>query len=204
MFVTPSARHPQVSAIADPDTASETQEQRTGRQVQLCRRMAELAMHLAEAAAQQALSHADDEAKPRGPNPSVTFIRLCTTIRQSIALEAKLTAAPKTPRSSTAPSRLAPAPKVQPGPETHKKPPATEAPIHQQAAATSPAEPDPSDLVLTPVFDGKTYTPTYLPRAAVHPGPTPPPQPGWTTPSERRATDPPLPTGPRWAMLAGR
>jgi len=188
----------------------ESQEQSIERQLRLCRRMAELAMQLAETAALQAQKQAGQEKKPKGPDPAVTFIRLCTTIRQSIALEAKLTAGPKTQASRPASPRPEPKPKLQPAPATCQEPPGTGLSFRQhtgQKTAGEPAqtEPAPDELVLTPVFDGKAYIPTYVPRAAAasagSPSPAPsPPEPAWTPPPpHRRATDPPRPTGPNWA-----
>jgi len=111
----------------EPDT--ETPEQWTGRQLRQCRRMAELALQLAETAARQAQEQAQSGKKTKGPDPSLVFIRLCTTVRQSIALEARLTAGPKPARHRTAPPSPEPRPAIQPAPAIDEAPPATLLPV---------------------------------------------------------------------------
>jgi hypothetical protein len=95
----------------DADDPPETQEERTARQVGMCRRLADLGMQLAEAAAAKALAAAEDEdpevprAKSRasGPDPAISFARYCTTVRQCITLEARLLAGPSQSKRSRKP-----------------------------------------------------------------------------------------------------
>jgi len=94
-----------LNAIAPPETEDrpETQEERTARHLRMCRRLAELGMQLAEATAEKAARDMAEEdevletpkARPKGPDPALSFARYCTTVRQCIALEARIIAGPK-------------------------------------------------------------------------------------------------------------
>ncbi len=192
------------ASTSEPETLSQS----TERQVRQCRRMAELAMQLAEAAALQAARQAQTGEKPKGPDPAITFARLTGVIRQSIRLEMKLTAPPPVRRPPAAPPRPQPKPKPPPAPEQYEEPPATEWPFLKQFAQTPPAE------LQNPVADAPVHTkvaavknhhvvrPTAAAAAATPP--SDPAKPSWTPPPERRATDPPRPTGPNWASLFER
>ncbi len=193
LFETSSARPPALNAIP---SEPETPEKRTERQVRQCRRMAELGMKLAEAAARTAMR---DQAKPsaeKSKDMGPTFARIAGTIHQAIKLEAKLTAPPQAPRTRR-PAAPQPEPKrpMPPPPETYPEPPATEWPFLPQYAQPKPAEPPTAEPKAQP--------------AATPPSPSPPPpapaQPAWTPPPPHpRATDPPRPTGPNWARLFER
>ncbi len=84
-----------------PDPDAETQEERTARQLRMVRRLTELGMQLAEAAAAKAArdlaEEAPDTPKPKGPDPALSFARYCTVVRQCIALETRILAGPAQP-----------------------------------------------------------------------------------------------------------
>jgi len=86
------------------DVPPETQQQRTARHLAMCRRLAELGMHLAEATAEQARAPGADDAahKPRrkGPDPALSCARFCASVRQSVALEARIAAGPAKRRAA--------------------------------------------------------------------------------------------------------
>ncbi len=67
------------------DERPETPQERTGRQLRMCRRLAELGMQLAQAAAEQSMA--------------LNYVRLCTSVRQSVELEASIAAGPKKSRA---------------------------------------------------------------------------------------------------------
>jgi len=89
-----------------------TQEDRTARQLRMCEEMAELGMNLARKAAQDAAARqsADPAAGDRRStlgkttDPATLFTRLCSAIRQAIALEARLAAGQKPNRKVTGPA----------------------------------------------------------------------------------------------------
>jgi len=221
MFAIPAqGGHPLNATPPEPASPEpESREQCTERQVRQCRRMAELAMQLAEAAARRMMAPADPAQKSRGPNPGLEFARFSATVRQCIKLEMRLTAPPKAPRRRTAAPKAEPKPKVQPAPEQYEEPPGTEWPFLKQYAAphaaeapppeASPAEapharPDADAPVPTELSGSKTASPAFHPPAAVSSTPAPA-TPAWTPPPpQRRATDPPRPTGPNWARLFER
>jgi hypothetical protein len=186
--------------------------------------MAELGMQLAEAAAGKALrdqarAAADPAAKP-GKDMATTFARIAGTIQQAIKLETKLTAPPPIRHRAAAPK--APSERPVPPPETYPEPPATEWPFLKQPAEpkaeeTPPAEspqtrPSSKAPVLTALADGRTAWLAQGPPGPTQAAPQPakPPTPDVTKtawippPPQRRATDPPRPTGPNWAHLFER
>jgi len=115
MFATnPSG--PEVNIISPSQT--QTAEQRTARHLRMCEEMAELGMDLARAAARQAAREAAAlEAAAQHPqsglptpaqtrphkttDPATLFTRLCSAVRQAIALEAKLANLPAPGRRSS-------------------------------------------------------------------------------------------------------
>lgn len=184
-------------------------------------------MQLAEAAARRMAMPADPADKARGPEPAIAFARLSGTIRQSIKLEMRLTAPPNAPRRRTpapkAEPKRPPPPPPPPAPEEYEEPPRTEWPFLKEYAATQPAEtprvepvpdapvhdaPVPDAPVPASVSDGKTTPRAFRPPAAASnfpPSPPAPAKPDWIPPPpQRRATDPPRPTGPNWARLFER
>jgi len=84
----------------------EAAEERTQRHLDMCRRLAEMAMDLATAAAERAmqdLSEAEEppETQPKRPaarktDPALTFVRLSGVVRQAITLEARIAQGPPT------------------------------------------------------------------------------------------------------------
>ncbi len=85
----------------------ETAEERTQRHLDMCRNMAEMAMDLAQAAAERAMQDwSDEEENPpdtqakrpaaRKPDPAQTFVRLTGVVRQSITLEIRIVNPPQT------------------------------------------------------------------------------------------------------------
>jgi hypothetical protein len=85
----------------------ETAEERTQRHLDMCRHMAEMAMDLAQAAAERAMQDwSDEEENPpdtqakrpaaRKPDPAQTFVRLTGVVRQSITLEIRIANPPQT------------------------------------------------------------------------------------------------------------
>ncbi len=84
----------------------ETAEERTQRQLDMCRHMAEMAMDLAQAAAEKAMRDLSDEEEPpetqpkrgapRKPDPAQTFVRLTGVVRQTITLEIRIANPPQT------------------------------------------------------------------------------------------------------------
>jgi hypothetical protein len=223
----PSARPPALTTQPEPETPEpESAAKRTERQVRQCRRMAELGMQLAEAAAGRALTDqaraaADPAAKP-GKDMATTFARIAGTIQHAIKLETKLTAPSRPPIRHRAAAPKAPSERPVQPPETYPEPPATEwpfltKPAEPTAVETPPPEtpqtrPSSMEPVLTDVADGKTTWLTQGPPGPTQAAPQPakPPTPdvtktAWTPPPpQRRATDPPRPTGPNWARLFER
>ena len=91
----------------------EAAEDRTATHIRLCQELLDLAMQLTRAAAAKALREyeaaetetpGEANTKPhKGPDQITLFTRLATTVRQAIALEARLTAGPSaSPRASRA------------------------------------------------------------------------------------------------------
>jgi len=147
--------------------------------------MAELGMKLVEAGA------------PPGKDPATHFARIARTIHQAIKLEAKLTAPPP-----PAARRRSAAPKPEPRrppppPEVFPDPPRTEWPF-LKPLNEAPAEASP------PPAPPPAPNPAAAPPQA-RPDVAPEPKSPWIPPPpQRRATDPPRPTGPNWARLFER
>lgn len=69
--------------------APETDDARRARHLDMLREIAELGMKIARVAAAQAL---DTAPEPDAPDPSLTFTRATSSVRQAIALEARIVA----------------------------------------------------------------------------------------------------------------
>ncbi len=119
-------------------TADELPEDRTARHLQLCRRLADLALALAEHAAAELLSAPDPALEPspeaprRAAEPALTFTRMARCVRETVALEARIAAQAEARRKPwPAPSALAgmlrpaavPAPAAKPRREPLYPPP---------------------------------------------------------------------------------
>ena len=93
------------TTLAEAPSCAESAAERTARHMRLCRRLADLAMQLAEAAAARAAEAldapapdrhqdpADPDAQPLpGTHPATLFTRLAGVVRQAIALECRVVA----------------------------------------------------------------------------------------------------------------
>jgi hypothetical protein len=209
--------HRKAAALNATQPEPETREQCTERHLRQCRRMAELGMQLAEAAARKALrdhARSDPAAKPKDMAP--IFARVAGTIQQAIKLETKLTAPSQPARRRPATPWITPESPVQRPVqrpvETYPEPPATEWPFLKQYAQPPQAEtPPPEPKQAEPPAKAPAVTtvpnskPAWLKPVAPPPAPPEPAKPVWTRPPPRpSATDPPRPTGPNWARLFER
>jgi hypothetical protein len=154
-----------VNAIPEPEPQerSETAEERTARHLAMCRRLADLGMQMAEAAAEQALAQAEnpDAPRPKGPDPSVTYVRLCASVRQSIALEAKILAGPAKTRKTRKrydPRRPILKRLFKEGTERHHDPAGAAAALMDYAEEALDADPDAKRELCEFVFDASDAT----------------------------------------------
>ncbi|HWK45279.1 MAG TPA: hypothetical protein VNT30_11185, partial [Stellaceae bacterium] len=87
--------------------SSESSE-RTERHLRMLQRLAEIGMELAEAVGRQALEQAKAASEPAetprqpGPDLGLVFTRLSRSVRQTVALEARIAEEPLTPRAVSA------------------------------------------------------------------------------------------------------
>jgi hypothetical protein len=172
-FSTPRPERATLNAIAP--TSPESAEERIGRHQRMCRRMADLGMALAEAAARRALKALSAEEHPasrtgpdrgpdRGPDPSMSFSRAAASVRQAIKAEAGLGAAPRQPRRDTA----RPSPEPRPAPPERAPRQAPVAAVRDRPA--KPAE-DPPFPLPTPAAADVTLpaaVPAGSPQARSH------------------------------------
>jgi len=147
----------------EPEGPPETAEQRTARQLAMCRRLADLGMQMAEAAAEQALAEAEnpDAPKRKGPDPALTYIRLCASVRQSIALEAKILAGPAKSRKTQKrydPRRPILKRLFKEGTERHHDPAGAAAALMDHAEEALDADPDAKRELCEFVFDASDAT----------------------------------------------
>ena len=89
-----------IARVTNPPTHNPRPDARQARHLEMLEELANLAMALTRAAAPKAQAHIEHPAE--GPDPVTAFTRLARTVRQTIALEARI-ANPKPTRDPTTP-----------------------------------------------------------------------------------------------------